>query len=164
MQHKWTFEGDSAFHRADSIVCSCGWSFPSYGKLTDAELVAEWQVHAWTARQAQAVADFFHMDADDFLKTIREATLDAAKKCVCGDRDKQYGIPENNFKTIAALWTAYVASSHGLDVSPVFDPADVAAMMALLKIARISTGKDKADSWIDGCGYLACGAEVAGAK
>ena len=32
--------------------------------------------------------------------------------------------------------------------------------MALLKIARIATGTFKEDSYIDACGYLACGAEL----
>lgn len=27
----------------------------------------------------------------------REEILDAAKRCVCGDREKDYGSPENNF-------------------------------------------------------------------
>lgn len=41
-------------------------------------------------------------------------------------------------------------------------PEDVAAMMALLKIARIADGNSKDDNWIDGCGYLACGGEIDG--
>ena len=34
-------------------------------------------------------------------------------------------------------------------------------MMALLKIARLMSNPEHADSWIDGAGYLACGGEVA---
>lgn len=34
-------------------------------------------------------------------------------------------------------------------------------MMALLKIARIIYNPEHMDSWVDGCGYLACGAEIA---
>ena len=34
-------------------------------------------------------------------------------------------------------------------------------MMALLKIARISSGTDKEDSFIDACGYMACAGECA---
>ena len=34
----------------------------------------------------------------------REDILDMAKTCVCGDREQDYGSPENNFDTIAKLW------------------------------------------------------------
>lgn len=39
-------------------------------------------------------------------------------------------------------------------------PEDVAAMMALLKIARIASGHAKADNWVDLAGYAACGGEI----
>lgn len=34
----------------------------------------------------------------------REMCLDEAKKCVCMDRNQQYGEPEQNFTVIAQLW------------------------------------------------------------
>ena len=37
--------------------------------------------------------------------------------------------------------------------------ADVAAMMIMLKVARVRNGKAKDDSWVDMAGYAACGAE-----
>lgn len=40
------------------------------------------------------------------------------------------------------------------------DSKDVAAMLGLLKIARIATGHGKADNWIDLAGYAACGGEL----
>ena len=83
----------------------------------------------------------------------RKEILENAIKCVCGDRDEQYGSPENSFEEIAKLWSAYL----DLEVSSV----DVAVMMALFKIARIKTGVQKDDSWIDAAGYLACGGEIA---
>ena len=89
-------------------------------------------------------------DADS-PHTTRESVLDAAKRCVCGDRDKQYGPPEDNFAVIAALWTAYT----GTDITP----KDVAMMMALLKIARAKAGS-KPDTYIDLAGYAACGGEL----
>lgn len=82
----------------------------------------------------------------------RPEILEAARKCVCGDREQDYGSPENSFAKIAALWSAYC------DV--VFTAKDVAVMLALMKIARIRTGRGKEDSWVDGCGYLACGGEI----
>lgn len=82
----------------------------------------------------------------------REETLDRAKQCVCGLREDNYGSPENNFQVIANLWSAY----NGTD----FTANDVAMMMALLKIARIKTGKATEDSFVDLAGYAACGAEI----
>ncbi len=83
----------------------------------------------------------------------RAEILDKAKMCVCGHREKEYGSPENNFKTIAGLWSVYKGSS--------FTAEDVAIMMALLKIARIKTGTGTEDSFVDLAGYAACGAELA---
>ena len=98
-------------------------------------------------------------DADS-AHTTRESVLDAAKRCVCGDRDKQYGPPENSFRSIARLWNAYLEDR----VTIYLDAKDVAIMMCLFKIARMMTGTKKEDSWVDACGYLACGAEIDGGK
>ena len=38
--------------------------------------------------------------------------------------------------------------------------AAVAALLALLKIARIATGHGKSDNWVDLAGYAACGGEL----
>lgn len=90
----------------------------------------------------------------------REYFLDEAKTIVCNDREGQYGKPEDSFRLIAELWTAYLFNDNVGSLSA----TDVAIMMALLKIARISSGKFKEDSWIDAIGYLACGAELDCAK
>lgn len=82
----------------------------------------------------------------------RDELLEAAKKCVCGERQDQYGTPENNFAIIANLWSTYI----GCDITA----GDVAMMMALLKIARIKTGVGTDDSYVDLAGYAACGAEI----
>ena len=92
----------------------------------------------------------------------RDEILTAAQRCVSGDREQDYGSPENNFKIIAALWNSYLCGEF-LDESPeaaIIKPKDVAAMLALLKIARISSGHAKADNWIDLAGYAACGGEI----
>ena len=87
----------------------------------------------------------------------REIILDTALKCVCGDRDQDHGSPENNFGTIANLWIDYLSAKENvLDIRP----HDVAAMLGLLKIARIATGHGKADNWVDLAGYAACGGEL----
>lgn len=89
----------------------------------------------------------------------RESILDKAKACVCGDREQDYGSPEKNFQTIADMWTAYL---QGCGVSIDFlEPYDVAAMLGLLKISRISSGHAKADNWVDLAGYAAIGGRIA---
>ena len=84
----------------------------------------------------------------------RKRVLIEAEKCVCGQREQDYGTPEDNFSRIAEFWATY----KGVE----FGTVDVAIMMALLKIARISENMQHMDSWVDGCGYLACGGEIAG--
>ena len=82
----------------------------------------------------------------------RSEILEAARRCVCGEREQDYGTPEDSFSLIAKLWTAYTGVS--------FSTKDVAMMMALLKVARIKRG-DKADSFVDLAGYAACAGEIA---
>lgn len=83
--------------------------------------------------------------------TEREKLLDEAKAIVCGDRDQQYGKPEDSFYVIAELWSAYTLSK--------IDERDVAMMMILLKVARDVSGEPKRDNLIDIVGYAACAAE-----
>ena len=84
----------------------------------------------------------------------RSEILEKAKQCVTGDREQDYGSPEDNFKVIAGLWSAYT----GCEIKS----KDVAAMLALMKIARIRSGNAKEDNWIDLAGYAACGGEIEG--
>lgn len=88
----------------------------------------------------------------------RDEILTAAQRCVCGDREQDYGSPESNFQTIANLWADYL---QGCGVRLDFlEPHDVAAMLSLVKIARIASGHAKADNWVDLAGYAACGGEI----
>lgn len=85
----------------------------------------------------------------------RQEILDSAAKCVCGDRDQQYGGPENSFRMIAELWGTYIRQrcvSAGADVT--ISAEDVAALMVLFKMARVATGSYKEDSWIYAAGRL----------
>lgn len=91
----------------------------------------------------------------------REDILENAKICVCGQRELDYGTPEDNFTTIANLWSIYLRASHPhIDISlGEITPKDVAVMMGLLKIARIATSKSL-DSFVDLAGYAACAGEI----
>ena len=89
----------------------------------------------------------------------REKVLKEALNCVNGEREKQYGNPEDNFKRIADLWSVYLTSIFE-DVVFELDPIDVAKMMILFKIARSNGDQDKLDNYVDMIGYAACGAEI----
>ena len=91
----------------------------------------------------------------------RKETLVEADKCVNGQREHDYGSPEDNFATIAEMWTTYLRRSSSKFNPIVVTAHDVTVMMALLKIARIASGQVKEDNYVDGCGYLACAAEIA---
>lgn len=94
----------------------------------------------------------------------RAEILKEAEKCVCGDREQDYGSPENNFRTIASFWTEYLRSKLGDRERIIVEPEDVAALLALLKVARIASGRMKDDNWVDLAGYAACGGEIAATR
>jgi hypothetical protein len=65
----------------------------------------------------------------------RAEVLEAAKVCVCGEREHDYGTPEDNFTTIGLLWGVYLRAAHP-EVKLAIDginAKDVATMMALLR-------------------------------
>lgn len=78
------------------------------------------------------------------------------------DREDAYGRQEAQFSVIADMWTTYLqwaCASPGADIC--LEAKDVAAMMALLEIARIAAGSGKVDHWVDLAWYAAWGGEIA---
>ena len=90
----------------------------------------------------------------------REVLLEMARTIVSGDRDRQYGSPEDSFWAIAAYWTVYLQQVGNLPEHRELTAEDTAIMMILLKVAR-QAGRGKLDNWVDIAGYAACGAEIA---
>jgi len=84
--------------------------------------------------------------------TLREDCLDKAREIITKDRNTTYGTPEDSFTRIAKYWSAHL----GIGVTP----SDVAIMMGLLKVARLKNNRKHEDSWVDACGYFACGYET----
>lgn len=82
----------------------------------------------------------------------RADILNTANKIVNGERQEAYGTPENNFSKIAGMWSTYL----GVAITA----EDVAAMMILLKTARVKSGHGSDDNWVDIAGYAACGGEI----
>ena len=60
----------------------------------------------------------------------RAEILEAARVCVCGEREQDYGTPEDSFGLIGQLWTAYMGT--------LFMAKDVAMMLALLKVGLLT--------------------------
>lgn len=84
----------------------------------------------------------------------RKVLLKKAAAIVCGERDEQYGGPEDTFGQIAMLWSDWLEVPIGAE--------DVAVLMILMKTARVKTSRYKSsDSWVDIAGYAACGSEIA---
>ena len=83
----------------------------------------------------------------------RAKVLDTAKGYVTKDRAADHGDMEDNFQRIALYWNAH------LGLIDFIKTEDVAAMMALLKIALIHSNPTHIEIWVDACGYLACGGE-----
>jgi hypothetical protein len=84
----------------------------------------------------------------------RTNVLQAAMCAISGDRNEAYGDAGENFDAVAQMWGAYKGVS--------FTRADVAAMMILLKVARVRVSPDLPDHWIDIAGYAALGSEANG--
>ena len=85
--------------------------------------------------------------------TPREEALHTAADLIAGNRDKQYGGPEENFRRIADIWTVLF--------DRVFTPEEVAIAMVGVKMARWANKAGfQPDTWIDIAGYAGCGYEV----
>ena len=100
--------------------------------------------------------DGIYYSGDDELEY--ESVLDEAKDITDGNRQQDYGSPEDNFTHIAKYWEEYL-SHKGLYFQ--LGAKDVAMMMVLMKIAR-QDNKHKRDNIVDAVGYLRCLARLEG--
>ena len=81
------------------------------------------------------------------------SVLEEAQTIVYGDREKTYGHPAKNLKTIASMWSAYLNNMD--DGNFTVTAKDVAAMMMLVKVARFANDPSHRDNLVDVCGYAA---------
>jgi len=86
----------------------------------------------------------------------RRELLKHAEDIVYGERECQYGTPMNMLDRIAEYWTIFL----GYPPDIALKPHDVAAMMILLKVARMKGSGATVDTWADIAGYAAIGEEV----
>ena len=87
---------------------------------------------------------------------VRGEILDKALQIINGERQDQYGNPEDNFEIIGELWDVYMKARK----RNFTDAHDAAMKMALMKVARIATGSGSEDSYIDLCGYVALACDI----
>ena len=71
-----------------------------------------------------------------------------ALKLTSGDRQNQYGAPDQDFARTAKMWSGY----KGIE----FTTEDVACFMIMIKMSR-NTHQSKRDNWVDMAGYSRCG-------
>jgi hypothetical protein len=90
----------------------------------------------------------------------REQLLREAEKIVTKDRNSVYGAPEDNFRDIAQLWSAYMNGRPPISVNNPFSSMDVVVMNMLIKVARLKKTPDYHDGLVDIAGYAACGADI----
>ena len=88
--------------------------------------------------------------------TIAGKMLEATADLVDGDRNRTHGDKLQNFRNIAAIWSAYLTNAGGKSVTAV----QVCDLMELMKVARRQSGSHNPDDNIDGAGYAAVGLEV----
>lgn len=96
----------------------------------------------------------FGKSVEEMDQAVLDHAVSAARKAedlVTGARARNYGGPKQSFDRIAALWSAYLGCA--------ISAQDAAAMMALLKAARIFNAPPGTtdDSWIDMIGYAMLG-------
>lgn len=74
-------------------------------------------------------------DTDGFWDSVNSITSN--------ERESEYGNPVRTHTGIARMWGVYLRNKYGLQIP--LTPMDAAAMMALLKISRISTMPPKSN-------------------
>ncbi len=85
----------------------------------------------------------------------RTSLLREAESLVMGDRNNQYGPPSQDFqRTADALNALGYRTAQGK-----LQAHDVAMILMVVKMSRITWTPKKRDSWVDLAGYAACGYE-----
>jgi hypothetical protein len=85
---------------------------------------------------------------------MRGNVLDLAKEVINGERQDQYGNPEDSFALIAEFWTSYIKR-----INRDLNKKDVAMMMSLLKHAR-EVYQAKKDNLVDAAGYIGIAGDI----
>lgn len=85
----------------------------------------------------------------------RVSILAEAAEIIVGDRQRDYGAPEENFERIAGLWSIQISKK----LKEPLTPTEAALMLVQLKMARMVTTPNE-DSFKDAAGYIGIGYEM----
>lgn len=110
------------------------------------------------------------------MTSFRRELLSTAADLVDGDRNVQYGDPNEDFRRTSIYWSTHLGGVlrrrlalcgyPGRDIPPemiihivddLLKPHDVAIMMTMLKQSRLAWSPEVRDHWIDTAGYAGCG-------
>jgi len=84
----------------------------------------------------------------------RGGVLKKALETINGERQDEYGAPEDSFQIIADFWTTYL--NPGVRITA----RQVSEMMMLFKIARMKGQKPRVDNYVDCAGYCGIAADM----
>lgn len=90
----------------------------------------------------------------------RGAILLEAHRIINGERQQQYGSPEDSHSVIAKMWNGYLRAREAAGCCHVIESSDVAHMMVLFKLARQLNGAGKRDNYVDAAGYLGIASDI----
>ena len=93
-------------------------------------------------------------DKEKIRVDLDKSCLEEAAKIIHGNRQDDYGTPEDSFQRIADYWNKYLVHKNVTDNEHSLYPTDIAMMMILFKIAR-EEHQHKHDNLVDICGYTA---------
>ena len=96
----------------------------------------------------QGVKWYTHENVEAKPEPAPECILAEAARVTTGDRQAQYGPPDQDFQRIAQMWSAIKGVP--------FEAREVALFMILVKVSR-ETHQRKRDNWVDIAGYARCG-------
>ena len=85
---------------------------------------------------------------------LDKSCLEEAARIIHGNRQDDYGTPEDSFQRIADYWNSYLFHRKDIREGYTLEAKDVAMMMVLFKIARLEHSYTH-DSCVDICGYTA---------
>lgn len=97
------------------------------------------------------------MNEIDRAMEARRSILNEAEHLVTGDRNAQYGPPDQDFRRTADMWTSLGFRFNGGPISA----HNIAQAMIALKLSRTCFSPEKLDHWVDLAGYASCGGSLA---
>lgn len=116
-------------------------------------LLSGWENSKGAAAE-KAVAQWAGKEIIYDVKDYQEDILVEALRITGGDRQADYGPPNQDFERTAGMWSAYLM--HKLKEGENLRDFDVACMMIHLKTSR-QQHQRKRDNWVDIAGYARCG-------